>query len=169
MPITLVTLWISRMRGLFTSFPLADRPAHLRAQSSVHVWSHETEWDKLRLHQGSFSDDVVVFRKIVSNLFHNQGVPWESFQGRSLRFLASTLKFASLPWRPTETCDGRVLSRVSALQCGSSLRAFLKAPCGQINPQSLWRLSFMDPVMSPKSGASTGRFTESAAFNSGST
>ena len=41
---------------------------------------------------------------------------------------ALTLKFASLPWRPTETCDGRVLSRLSTMQRGSSLRAFLKAP-----------------------------------------
>ena len=78
------------------SFPLANRPAHLRAPSSVHVWSHDTEWDKLRLHQRKKSDDVVVFRRIVSNLFHKQTVPWESFQGHSLRFLVRAFLKAPL-------------------------------------------------------------------------
>ena len=89
--ISLVTLWISRLRGLLclnlldtsfgihTSFSVLDGvslwtllPSPWQT-SSVHVWSHETECDQLRLHLGRFSDDRLSFVKLSPIFFATKG------------------------------------------------------------------------------------------------
>ena len=119
-----------------TKIPSKHRPHFLQAKDNTVVWSHEFEWEQLALQRPSLTEQTVIFRNIVVGIFRSLQVPWESVQRQSLWTLSSR-SFASLKWRPVNTCNGFVLRKLLGLQSGVSFATFMRTPLSANRPISI--------------------------------
>ena len=93
-----------------SGFSLEECPPSLRpAAPHIQVWAHELEWPALKLARQPFAVQLRSFRHILSSILHLQGVDWEILQLPSLRALAYTRSYSSLPYRPRATCNAAAL------------------------------------------------------------